>query len=732
MTLTPYPRFGECIRFLAGGFDTKGSDRDVDRLARKGDFDWSLLDGVIEELLVEGTKAVMGPLVDSVLRPWLLNARDEYTQVVLSACLDSIGREQSLPVLMEHFFLPRGAELLRRLHDAQPGPELADLLDGGGHSPVDAVFNWLEKEISEPVGKLLYPASTDADKVSRDKISKWRNGTDIPSLQGIKLLLGSLINESQTKEYAETFASWLLIASALARFDQKFAKPIRPQILAAVPRPPDIAALASSLEVLVRQAGADWPEMADEGRRLWFDLHRTSAKNVGDQQGLWHRIEQIERLANQLDPAGMTAYHYAWMKGRWHVLSGQYDEAIPHYKLAFELAAYRAGSSVKDLVREGLCIAAFLGNEKPLVKQLKHVSVALGLFIRPESTVVEGWEFEQFAQQLLVLFPPVGRFPESPLDLSGTPIPGFMAISAEQIGAIELDRRKPGRVRAVTFSDGTVRRWPQLRLYASFGKDSQVRDLLALGASVDELDSSGGSALLCAIQHAEGTGNREALNLLLSTQHLPETLNARTHRKRLTPLMCAIDLGAPEVVQALLEQGADADLAALTDNQSPLYYVVSKLFGRVQQQAFLQRLMRAFLSSPDQVQRETLRRFGVVSAGVFGSDTTLMQANPGLALQVAGIQVDQHVKRHSVGSLTQIVKLLLAHGAKPNRPHRYPVAGRTPMMLAAESDLPEVLHLMMEHGGEPRQPDAQGQNCLQIADSFGARRAAAYLRSAMQ
>ncbi len=732
MTLTPYPRFGECIRFLAGGFDSKSSDRDVDLLARKGDFDWSLLDGVIEELLVHGTKAVMGPTADSVLRPWLLKARDEYTQIILSAGLDSIGRAQSLPVLMEHFFLPKGAELLRRLHDALPGPDLADLLDGT-HSPVDVVFSWLEKKISEPIGKLLYPASTDADKVSRDKISKWRNGTDTPSLQGIKLLFGRLSNEPRGKEYAGAFTRWLLIASALSRFDQKFATSIRPQILAAVQRPHDIAALVNSLEGLVRKAGADWPEMADEGRRLWFDLRRTSAKNVGDQQGLWHRIEQIERLANQLDPAGMTAYHYAWMKARWHVLSGLYDEAIPHYKIAFELATYRAGHAIKDLVEEGLCLAAFLGNKAPVVKQFKHVSIALALFIRPhERPLVEKWEFEQFAQRLLVLFPPDGRFPESPQELSQSPIPGFKVMSAVVIDAMKLDPKKPDRVHTVTFSDGSVRRWPQLRLFASFGKDSQVRDLLARGASVDELDSSGGSALLCAIQHAEGSGNQDALNLLLKAQHLPATLNAQTHRKRLTPLMCAIDLGTPDVVQALLEKGADADLVALTDNQSPLYYSVSRLFARAQPQAFMKQLIGAFLTAPDQVQQETLRRFGVVSAGVFGSDITLAQANPALVLQLARIQVDQYVKRHSISSLTQIVKLLLEHEAKPNRPHGYPVVGRTPMMLAAESDLPEVLHMMMEHGGEPRQPDGYGQNSLQIADSFGARRAAAYLRSVMR
>lgn len=43
-------------------------------------------------------------------------------------------------------------------------------------------------------------------------------------------------------------------------------------------------------------------------------------------------------------------------------------------------------------------------------------------------------------------------------------------------------------------------------------------------------------------------------------------------------------------------------------------------------------------------------------------------------------------------------------------------------MLAAESDLPELFDLMLQHGGDPLRPDAAQQNCMQIAQSFGARK----------
>ena len=84
--------------------------------------------------------------------------------------------------------------------------------------------------------------------------------------------------------------------------------------------------------------------IAELGRQLWDDLRRTSIKQPGDQERTWQQIEALERLATTSDPEGRTAYHYSWMKGRWHVLSGQYPEALPHYKKAFEQACYRAGT----------------------------------------------------------------------------------------------------------------------------------------------------------------------------------------------------------------------------------------------------------------------------------------------------------------------------------------------------------------------------------------------------
>lgn len=729
MTPPPYPRLGECARAMCNALDSKAGNRDVDRLARDGDFDWSRLDGVINDLLIDGTQRLLGPIATELFEPWLRLVRADYCRLLLDVPLDAIDRSQALPVLIEEFFAPYAARLLAQLDTRCPGPDLARLLDAQ-RIPLATVFEWLDEKAGSQIDKLLYPGTTGEAKSSRDKLGKWRNGVDRPSAQGLKLLLADLRAAPETRDHANAAGVWLLVARALAHFDQLAPTPVRPLLRNRPELERTYGIARQRLRLQNAEAGSEWPEMADLGCRLWHDLKRTTAKEAGDQTDTWNRIQALERLTTELDADGRTAYHLAWMKGLWHALSGRYEDALTHYEQAFELACYRAGHQVKDIVEDAICIAAFLDNRKPFVRQLKQVGIVLGLFKRPDDdAVVEPWELEQLAQQLLIRFPPQGRFVESEPDLSDLPTPGLMTISLSEVGAIRLDLGKPDRVRAVPYGNGVVRRCPQIRLFASFGKAEQVQTLLDAGASVDELDSSGGSALLCAIQHAHDKGERTTLDLLLRVRHNVETLNAVTARKRLTPLMCAIDLGEPDVVLKLLEMGADADQLALTDYQSPLYYTVTKIHGRVHPQRMLERLSMAFLSAPDGVGQDTLRRFGVAAAGVFGDDRTIVRAEPSLTWNVAKAMVALHVRRYSVEKLRQIVALLLRFGADPNRGHRYPVSGRTPLMLAAESNIPAVFELMVDHRGDPLKPDAEGKNCYQIAMAFRSQGVLALLHS---
>lgn len=715
----PYPRFGECISVLAGALDISKAGSDVGRLAREGDFDWEKLDAVVNQLLVDGCAWVIGGVAQRILAPWLVDVRQAYAQVVLNVPLDAVGRDDALPVLVEKFFAPAAAALLRQVNTAVPGPKLSLLL-AADEDPVRVTLEWLDGQVGSTVEKLVFPASSGSDRVEQEKIRKWRAGIDVPSAQSIKLLINQIDGRC---EPAENSAVWLLLSSALARLERAWGAPLRPLIQAHLEDGGlDQHSLESCLSKLVQLVGRAWPELAAPGRKLWYDLQRTTQKSVGDRDHTRLEIEALKKAASQCDPEGRTAYHYEWMMARWHVLSGQYQDALPYFERAFEMACYRAGHQVKDLISEASCIAAFLA-KRAFLKRLKHVGIALGLFRKPEGPdVLEDWELNQFAQQLPLQFPPQGRFVEGSSDLAKHPLHGLLMIDKETLSKIPPDLKAPDRVRAVHFANGEVRRWPQLRLYASLGMHEEVKRLLDAGACVDDLDSSGASALLCVIQHAESTGERVALDLLLAKPHQCTTLNALTSRRRLTPLMCAIDLGLPDVVEALIDQGVDVERKALTDSQSPLYYLVSQLFYKLKPAYMLDFLSQKMMAEPDVVLQDTLRRFGVGMAGTFGSSASGPRSHPELVIFTAKLLVDRHASRHSVSKLMQIAELLLEAGANPNAPHKYPEAGRTPLMLAAESDLPELFRLMLEHGGDPLRPDAAGKNCAQIARSFGARR----------
>lgn len=726
--LPPYPRLGECISAMAGALDIKKVDSDVGRLAREGDFDWEKLDAVIQTLLLDSTERYYGKTAHKLVSAWFAEVKENYCRLLLDVPLDSVARDDALPILIEDFFTPYAAQFLLKVQALSPGPDLSHMLDSA-YSPVAVVFGWLDGYLQGPIEKLLYPDSTGTDRTDREKVSKWRNGVDLPSAQGIKLFSQRVLEVKCDSTQASTAALWLMIATALARFERDWNTPVRPLIIRGLGRSTNDHPVQVRLWELVRHVGRSWPELAEPGRKLWYDLRRTSPKHAGDQQRTRDEISQLEARAAECDPNELTAYHYEWMRARWHTLSGQYQDALPCYQRAFELASYRAGGQIKDLIEESACVAGFLA-KKNFLKQLKHVGITLGLFRKPASGtgVLEEWEIEQFAQMLPRLFPTQGRFVECEPDLSELHAPGLMAISKEAVEELKIDLKKLDRVRSVQFASGEVRRWPQLRLFASFGRVSQVKALLDAGAPVDDLDSSGASALLCALQYAEATGNRDVLDLLLAIPHQVTTINATTRKKRLTPLMCAIDLGAPDVVRALLDQKANKNQHALTDNQTPLYYLVSQLFFKVNPNRMLEKLTLALLTEPDLVQQDTMRRFGVGFSGTFGNDTDLVQSNPELALASARSLVNLHTKRHTVGKLTEIAAILLESKANPNAPHHYPVPGRTPLMLAAESDLPEVFDLMMQYGGEPLRPDAAGQNCIQIAASFGSRSVVNYLK----
>ncbi|WP_407278195.1 ankyrin repeat domain-containing protein [Aromatoleum evansii] len=731
----PYPRLGELYRALAGALDTKARDRVVDRLAREGENDWSLLPTLRETLVTNPLRDASDHDFAELVAQFVDHVHASYLHVVANVPLDSLNRGDALPLLVEHYFAPHGTGLLLGIKQAFGGPDLMALLDPEKH-PLAVVLDCFDKAGGRDLAKAAFPGSTGTDRSDRELIARWASGAQLPDLQSIKRFVRALSDSGDVtmKEQTLNLRYWLLVGRALAWLENESLQPFRAfmrrHLLLGLPDI-DIGRVLSLANI---KAGERFSVLTMPALMLYEDLKRTTPKAPGEQARTKDGLDTFRRLCETHDPEGRTRFHLAWLLGRWHALCGQFSDALPYYEEAANLANYRAGDQQKQIVEETLVLAAFVGGKKPLLKTLKHRAIVFGLFTDPRGgDVIEDWEIDHLRQQFHRIFPRQGRFPEAPnLEGDHEHLP-FLMLDEDELAQLEPDLRKPDRVRTVHALDGQKRRWPQLRLFASVGRFDAVHALLEHGASVDQLDEAGGSALLCAIQHAEDGGDRRALDLLLAHAHMRATLDSATTRKRHTPLICAVRYGEPDVVERLLAMGATPDRRGQVDEVTPLYRSLSNLGAIRKPTRFRQYLRQSLLADPDHVRREMLRRYNVSMGGVFGDERTLRDLlltpqHRAIFEKLEAATVKEEFGRLSEPNLLRIVELLLKAGANPNAAHEYPTPGRTPLMLAAEDDSADAFDLMMRRGGNPYQQDAQGLDCVRIAIGFRSRNVVEYMR----
>jgi ankyrin repeat protein len=728
LSLPPYPRFGEIYRLIALAFDTKAKNREIDRLAREGDLDWSLLPSLTKEIIfIPLEKYGLDKECLGLIKAFITNLHSNYLGLVSTIQVDGLSRSELFPLLVENYFVPQVELLIFDIHQKLGGPELMQLLNSTIH-PIAIVFQWVDKDGGKALAKAAYPSSTDSDKVNQEKVLRWEQGKQLPDLSSIKLFLDALSKSQGHNQKILKLRRWLLIARAIAYLEQT-AKPIpvrdivRHHIWLNFP-PIDIGRI---LSLAVLRAGKRMEPLKMPALMLKEHLKRTTPKTGGDQAKTLAELTELEKLITQFDPDGNTLFHLEWLKGRWNVLSGNLEEALPHYEQAVELALYRAGEDQKQIIEEAFVLAAKLG-KKSLLKKLKHWSIAFGLFTSPTTDeVIEDWEIEEIKRKFLFVFPKSGCFIEAETKNHVKDELPFLLIDKNEFDKKKADLRTPDRIFTIRFADEQTKRWTQLCCFTFFGRTEEVAALLKKGASVDKLDASGASALLCAIQYAERTGQRETLDILLKYAHAKETLNSITTKKQLTPLFCAIDYGEPDVVEELLNMGAAVDLKATVDNQTPLYYCLGKLIEhKLTPEQILQKTNRESLRNSPHV-RESLRRYGILATDIFG-DNAGMQAslNNPRHRQIFESLIPVMFKSDPAKQIL-IAELLLKYQANPNMRHDYPMPGRTPLMLTAEMNSIAAFDLLMKYGGNPYQPDAENLDCFGIARGFGSRDIVTYL-----
>lgn len=466
-------------------------------------------------------------------------------------------------------------------------------------------------------------------------------------------------------------------------------------------------------------------------------LKRTIAKNEGQFEHFTAAIFKLEQQLSAEEHKSNFAYWVQWHKARTYVMKGELKEANALYKLGFDECLYRAGINQKYIIEEAIVIAA--SQEKPDKVFLKHLKNALLMFnydipsvqhnesSNKFSDIIEDWEVENWRSSFYKVFPKSGMFPGANVPEIEAKI-GFNGVT--DIDEIKPDYRYPNR--KLKIGEKWKKAYPQLVWFADVEKSDVVEKLLKQGANVNLTSSSGDTAILMAL---EALNLREPFrslddslfHLLSEHPHSEETMNRCTDKRRLLPLISAVQSGRPEVVDKVLAMGANVNQRGLTDNQTALNACIKMIGIAKDPKSYWDSVLQMELT-PEVL--DSIRRANSGMTGFTLKDQleflSAQNSDPkfrqilGLLTSIMSGELDNRI---DIVKMRLIANRLIEAGADINAEHAAPVKGYTPLMLAAELDEADLFNKMLSKGGNPRKTyfcrkTKMDVDCWRIAEYF--------------
>ena len=750
-TPAPYPNLGEIIRLISIGVDTKRNNKKVDQYARGGDFDCSLKPRMIQEVVFTPIKQLTNEDYALSLCEQLDRFLEDYIELVKAVPMDGMNRDEALRVLNRNYFAPAAADFIQYFIEMAQGPSPLFLFSSRENA-VDVVFQWIEKNW----GQLLDHVSAP----HKDLIRNWRKGENLPSFENMRQF-STWINETLPINKRETAISEndmnrvkfiLILARAIEKIKRlKHGKSgidaIREYIWGKAVEP-DIGLIISSAQIEICKK---YYPLSGKALLLENELRLNKEKTPSAKKALKRELEIVRKICKRKDPAGLTSYFIDWMDGRWQVFAGNYKKALQSYKKALEGVLYRGGANQEQIIKECLVLAAAMKN-RPFLKRLKHQMIAFSLFrdnaewehseianrvSRSKDAVVEDWEVAQWAGHFDRVFPERGYF-HSRSENAKEFLIGPLLVDVNNIP--EPDLRNPNRT--IKIGEFKKKKMPQLIWYIQLNQTEDVRKLLNEGASVDVFSQSGESPILMAIEHLnpKNTGvsmDSACFDLISSKEHKKETINSLTVKRRLTPLISAVETANSHIVQRLVEMGAEVDLRGTTDNVTPLYHCLQRIII-CREPAKFDQIMLAHQTNPGSQMMETIRRNADGMMGIDLNDVQRSFKSPKTERQSEIFKEENQYfrfrvcKREFITPLIDIAGILVKKGADVNAEQTLynNLKGVTPLMLAAEMDEIDLFKIMLEHGGDPEKYylfHGRKVNCWDIAEYFHADRVRSFL-----
>jgi ankyrin repeat protein len=737
----PYPRLGELIRAASVVLETKPKGGAIDRWAREGEYDYSIIKDIMD-IVFKTPFSSKDSEFDIRFRDFGERLKLSYIEQVRMVSLAGFDQRQSIPWLLETFVSKEVVELL--------GPWLADHREVNrdelllSDKPVVWAFKWL----SDKYAFDAYIRSCS----ETDKVRRWVAGKQPPGMSRLFYHLKKFIASDHVSDRDGDCINELFFISKVLQniFDDVQSGAFR-EILSArlkgiyVPKP-DIDILMSHLKhepSLIFNKVAPVIDLVDT---IQARITKPN-KQDGDQQEIYNLLKQGESLCEQLKEWNPYWWKVGRFRGLWSVFAGEKKEALAFYKQVVEYMFYTGAENLETVFREALVLAAMC-DDRPYLKRIKNQGVVFNFFDDPieaensvsskkhKSNVVEDWEVKVWASQFDRYFPS-DRF------FSGV---DSIPQSTDAGGILTLNKGDMLTEPKLRYPNSSVmvqnKKYPQLVYFTQFHRYmganyiKAVRDLVSRGADVNSLSSSGESALLFAVEHMIPTKPpfepvRELFDIVSSMEHSKDVLNTPTNKRKKTILGCAVETSSPDVVAKVIEMGALVDQKTDVDQNTPLMKAIS-----MHRLPNIDEFLMLHLQNPTKPFLDSVRRF-VPELGGMDINMThenlmrLLNSSRGAELMhvLTTVVKEQLAESYKVNGQVKVVEALLKAKANPNHAdyHGQIWDSYTPLMLAAELDFFDAFKLMMEYGGNPEQvafykPMNQFMGCQEIASMYGAKK----------
>jgi|GEM_PF-1005917 len=723
MTQTPFPTVFELIRFIATSFGTKASDKQLDDLARDVFADYRQVEPVLERVVIAPLSKYVSSQFANTFSSEIQKMLADYLKLVSLKSVDGISREQVLPVLVSHWFVENALNFLKDVLTQLTNMPSASLLLGNASPAIGNILGWANDHVDDWTGSI-----SDLPKEQRDQLSNWQKGKHLPDLQSLHLLMAIDVGQGLSQEARERVMGLLVLARAV---DSLRSLPLgeaalddaRQQLMGAQP----IGSLYKLFESHQQDAMLYVEPIWSNLGYLSNHLEGTIPKSQEVQSESRKCLDDLTYRLKSLREYETSKHQLEKMEGRWHVFSGDLKAACKHYAVAVEAALYRAGDELNEVLEEAFCVAA-KANHSVLMRKVKNSlvlfkvdleSVNQQLVDEPSKKTdqfVQDWEVKAWTRQFERTFPNSGLFintPDYETDLENGPI--LYSTDKE----VKPDYRNPDRKIKIGYE--AKKTWPQICWFILQGQYDVVERLIEKGARMDVESSSGDTPLIMALEklslvndssiYVAGIHGRDIsdlypslddrfFKLVMVAKNVQKSVNKQSHKKKLTPLLQAVESGRPEIVKAVLEMGAKVDLKGNANSQTALTVCLNRIgiLDNSDRWVDTQLGQKVTPELLDAIRRHTGAVLGAsLESQRIVLDDQDIQVTAVLQLMAVSQRFTAYTDREK---MLQILELLLQYGANPNALAETPVKGFTPTMMAAELDLADELSVILKHGGD--------------------------------